>query len=122
MKKSLTILLFFLFTSAGILAQVKLQGLQCEMLPNPHGIDIPAPRLSWQIVSEERNVIQLGYQILVSSSAQLLAEGDGDIWNSGTINSANTHLVVYAGKKLQSAKPYFWKVISFTNKGEASEK
>jgi alpha-L-rhamnosidase len=100
-------------------AQVQVKNLRCEMLVNPLGIDVTEPRLSWQLVSDLRNIQQTAYQVIVSSSKEKLNSNDGDIWNSGKQNSSQSIHVLYAGKSLQSGKKYFWKVKVFTNKGEA---
>ena len=42
-------------------AQLSVEKLTCEWRQNPQGIDIPIPRLSWQIKSSERNVEQQAY-------------------------------------------------------------
>jgi alpha-L-rhamnosidase len=89
------------------------------MLVDPLGIDIKEPRLSWQLNSDQRNVQQTAYQIIVSSSQEKLNKDDGDIWNSGKQNSSQSIHVIYGGKALRSATKYFWKVKVFTNKGEA---
>lgn len=93
--------------------------LRCEMLVNPEGIDVIHPRLSWEIVSKERNIIQEAYQVLVASSEEKLNKNIGDIWNSGKINSAHSVNVIYSGRKLKSTMDCFWKVKIWTNKGES---
>jgi alpha-L-rhamnosidase len=93
-------------------------GLKTEQMPNPFGIDVVKPRLSWKISSDNNNVIQTAYQILVASSAELLAKDNGDLWNSGKVNSDQSILVPYAGAKLKSNQRCFWKVKVFTTQGE----
>jgi alpha-L-rhamnosidase len=113
----ITGLLFIaLFNSAQ--AQVQVNNLRCEMLHNPLGIDVPQPRLSWSLVSSVNNVQQVAYQILVASSAEKLKANMGDVWNSGKVNSSQSAQVVYQGKPLQSRTQLYWKVKSFTGKGE----
>jgi len=90
------------------------------MLVNPLGIDVKQPRLSWQLSSDQRNIQQTAYQIIVSSSNEKLQKDEGDIWNSGKQNSSQSIHLNYAGKILQSATKYFWRVKVFTNKGEAT--
>jgi alpha-L-rhamnosidase len=109
------------FLLAGFIssAQVSIKNLRCEMLHNPVGIDAMHPRFSWQLESNQKNVAQLSYQILVSSNEEKLKMGEGDVWNSGTIKNNHSLLIHYAGEPLQSAKKYFWKVKVTTNKGEA---
>jgi len=113
--------LTIVFLIAGFIssAQVTIKNLRCEMLNNPLGIDAPQPRFSWQLQSNERNVTQTSYQIIVSSTEQKLKADNGDVWNSGTINDNKSLLINYSGKALQSATKYFWKVKVLTNKGEA---
>ncbi|WP_276501029.1 alpha-L-rhamnosidase [Terrimonas pollutisoli] len=113
------IILTCLFSSLQpIAAQVTVQRPRCEMLNNPLGIDVTSPRLSWQLQSTERNVEQTAYHILVASSKEKLNSNEGDLWNSGKISSSQSIHISYIGQPLQSGQPYFWKVKSFTTKGE----
>ncbi len=89
------------------------------MFKNPLGIDAAQPRFSWQLESNERNITQTAYQIIVSTSEQKLKTDDGDVWNSGIVNDNTSLLKNYKGKTLQSATKYYWKVKVTTNKGEA---
>ena len=115
------ILLIVSFLSAhSLIAQISVTNLRCEMLTNPLGIDVKEPRLSWMLNSTQRNVQQTAYLIIVSSSKEKLSKDDGDVWNSGKINSSQSIHIKYSGKELQSGKAYFWKVRSFTNKGETT--
>ncbi len=118
MMKIFFILLLSLCTVQATQSQVTVTGLRCEMMVNPEGIGVFVPRFSWQLQSPLRNVNQLSYEILVSSSEDKLRSNQGDIWSSGKISSSSSHLISYAGKPLQSSKKYYWKVRSTTNKGE----
>ena len=117
--KKLFILLFIASTVFAN-AQVSICNLRCEQLQNPLGIDVVQPRFSWQLQSNLRNIQQVSYQILVSTSAQKLAANIGDVWNSNVINSSKTILIPYNGKPLQSATAYYWKVKVTSNKGECA--
>jgi alpha-L-rhamnosidase len=112
------LLLICLFAGLVSAAQVTVKNLRCEQLANPLGIDATQPRLSWQLESNQKNVVQLSYQIIVSSSEQKLKSNEGDVWNSGVIDNSKSILINYGGKPLQSAKKYFWKVKVTANKGE----
>ncbi len=114
----------FLFTivaitcaSFSLKAQVAVTALKCEWLANPVGIDVTVPRLSWQLQSEERNVQQTAYQVLVASSREKLQRDEGDIWNSGKVSSTASIHIRYNGKPLLSRMACYWKLKSFTNKG-----
>ncbi|MBS7564904.1 family 78 glycoside hydrolase catalytic domain [Mucilaginibacter sp. Bleaf8] len=101
-------------------ANIQLQNLRCEMLVNPQGIDAAQPRLSWQILSEERGVMQTAYHILVASSPQRLAANQGDLWDSHKVSSEESIMVPYAGKALGSRMPCYWKVKVWTSTGESN--
>ena len=48
------------------MAKVFVQKLRCEYKENPLGIDAQKPRLSWQLESTERSVMQSSYCLQVS--------------------------------------------------------
>src|ERR1700744_2921932 len=100
MKKLLTYVLTIVSVSA--YANVGLQNLRCEMLTNPQGIGATKPRLSWQISSDKHNTMQTAYQIIVASSPEKLAKGEGDLWDSHKVMSDKSIMVNYAGKPLLS--------------------
>jgi len=117
--KRIIYLLFSLFLLQTATAQLSVSNLRCEMLVNPLGIETKQPRLSWQLNSLTRNVFQTSYQVIVSSSAVNLKQNKGDIWNSGKVSSSQSLHIAYAGPALKSATHYFWKVLVWTNKGQA---
>ncbi|HKJ41134.1 MAG TPA: family 78 glycoside hydrolase catalytic domain, partial [Sunxiuqinia sp.] len=121
MKNSLILIVLLAVLLAGqpIWAQISLNNLKCEMLTNPLGIDAKHPRLSWQIESSQRGTLQKAYQILVASSKEKLDNNEGDLWDSGKMDSDKSLLVGYNGKQLQSREDCFWKVKVWTNKGES---
>ena len=99
--------------------QISIADLRCELLQNPVGIDVPKPRLSWEIKSNERNIYQTAYQIIASSSLKKLNNNEADIWNSGKINSDKSVQVLYNGTTLKSGEYVYWKVKVWTNKSES---
>ena len=118
--KSLSIVLPLLLTAS--LHAAGVTNLRCEYRENPLGIDVAHPRLSWIIEdggrkTEGRGQRQTAYQILVASTAALLAEGKGDLWDSGKVASDQSVLVEYQGKTLESWRPYHWKVRVWTTAG-----
>lgn len=64
--------------------------------------------------------MQTAYRILVASSAEKLKQNTGDLWDSGKVDSGQSHLIPYAGKELKSEMPCFWKVMIWDNEGEPS--
>lgn len=91
-----------------------------EYARNPLGLDVARPRLSWRLDSPERGQAQTAYQVVVASSEARLARGDGDVWDSGKVASAESVNVPYAGRALASATRYFWKVRVWDGHGVAS--
>jgi alpha-L-rhamnosidase len=89
--------------------------LLCEGLDNPMGIDI-APRLSWQLKSDIRNVQQTAYRIIVASTPDKLKAGEADIWDSGEVQSGQSLNVLFGGQ-VKARTAYFWKVKTITNHG-----
>lgn len=102
-----------------VMAQVSLQNTTCEMRENPLGIDVLKPRLAWHMISKERNVMQTAYQVLVASSAEKLKANEGDLWDSGKVNSAESIHVAYDGKRLASRMKAYWKVKVWTSVGQS---
>jgi len=47
-------------------ARNEVKELRCEYLVNPIGIDVVQPRLSWKIISDEKNVLQTAYLLAVA--------------------------------------------------------
>jgi len=118
-KFYITIFSIWLLPFSRVVAQVGVQNLKCEMLTNPLGIDVQKPRLAWQIISKERNVMQTSYQVLVSSSLEKLNANNGDFWDSGKVNSAKSIHVTYDGTVLTSRVKAYWKVKVWTTAGES---
>ena len=106
---------------AGVcLAGVKVQNLRCEYLNDPFGIDAISPRLSWTITSSRRGELQTAYQVLVASSAKLLGEDKGDLWDSGKVMSDESCQIIYSGILLSSRQPCFWKVRIWDRDGHST--
>ena len=81
-----------------------------EYKTNPLGIDVAAPRFSWELMSNRRGQKQNAYEILVASNPDALRGNRGDIWDSGKVASDKSAQIDYAGPALRSAQRCFWKV------------
>jgi len=87
------------------------KSLICEYFTNPIGIDVPKPRVSWQLTAQERDVRQTSYQILVGESrGGLEDQADGLLWDSGKVISDNSLHIPYAGTVLQAGQRCYWQV------------
>lgn len=115
----LSVLAGLFFAACTEKVSVSVSNLRCEKQTDPMGIDRTTPSLSWEIVSDGKDIRQTGYHLLVASSLDKLNANDGDLWDSQEQSDNSVH-VVYAGSALQSRATCFWKVKVSTNKG-ASE-
>lgn len=117
-KKILISLLYLLILASTAHAVLRVTDLRTEQLKNPLGIDIRHPRLGWRIESDEQNVMQTAYHILVASSPELLAQGKGDCWDSGKVKTDASQWITYQGETLKRNTPYYWKVKVYTHTNE----
>ncbi len=95
--------------------------LRTEYKTNPIGIDITSPRLSWEILSRNRNIIQTAYHIKAALSEENLESENNLIWNTGKVSSEQSVHVEYKGPELQSGQRIYWKVKVWDNKGHESD-
>ncbi|MEI8235108.1 MAG: alpha-L-rhamnosidase N-terminal domain-containing protein [Verrucomicrobiota bacterium] len=91
-------------------SETRVEALRCEGIENPQGIDAAKPQLSWMLQSDERGQKQTACQILVASSMEKLAHDEGDLWDSGCVETDQSTRLPYAGKSLGSRAECFWKV------------
>jgi hypothetical protein len=84
--------------------------LRTEYRLDPIGIDATKPRLDWLLESEARAQRQSAYRVLVASTAELLAAGNGDLWDSGKVSSAESIQIAYGGAALAPRQRAWWKV------------
>jgi alpha-L-rhamnosidase len=84
--------------------------LRCEYLTDPLGVDVQRPRLSWLLDHPATDQRQTAYRVVVSSSLDLVSALNGDLWDSGKIESPATHLVRYDGAVLRVGQRCYWRV------------
>lgn len=82
---------------------------RCEHIVTPLGIDNPHPRLSWNMNDERPGAAQRAYRIVVGDDSTAVAASNGNMWDSGMINS-DAMLITYAGERLQPHTKYYWTV------------
>jgi alpha-L-rhamnosidase len=91
--------------------------LRTNSLDSPLGIDTPRPTFSWQSNARTPNWMQSAYEVLIATDAKNLLPGNADAWDSGRIDSSESVNITYGGAALKSQQRYFWKVISWDDKG-----
>jgi alpha-L-rhamnosidase len=97
------------------------EGLRCEYLANPLGIEQIQPRLSWIIQSAGRAKTQSAYRVLVASDPKRLEKDTGDFWDSGKVMSDRSIQIAYDGVPLKSQMRCCWKVRVWGKDGKPSD-
>jgi alpha-L-rhamnosidase len=86
--------------------------LICEYRANPLGIDVAAPRLGWQLRSDQPGARQTAYRLRAATSLEQL-RGDPSatlLWDSGRVETDQSVHVPYAGPPLASRQRVHWMV------------
>lgn len=96
-------------------------GLLCELLraPDQALITDATPEFSWIVNDTARGARQSAYRIRVAATPAALAQGKGDMWDSGKVLSDRSINVEYAGKTLAPLSRYFWQVQTWSKESEA---
>jgi alpha-L-rhamnosidase len=100
-------------------AKTEVKQLICEYKTNPLGIDVKLPRLSWQLVSAENDVLQTAYEIKAAATVGQL-NSKQLIWSTGKVTSNQSVGVVYNGAGLTSMQRVYWQVRIWDSKGKPS--
>ena len=90
---------------------LKITELKTEYRVNPIGMDEPFPRFSWKIVSDNQNVYQTAYHIIVDGA-----------WDSGMVEISESIHIEYAGCRLKPQTIYNVKIKVRDNYNEESDR
>jgi alpha-L-rhamnosidase len=102
-------------------ALISIADPRTEGVIQPMGVEDPAPRFSWRYemsAQAPRGFSQSASRIQVASTPEKLSQGQADMWDSGKQAGSDTLSAIYAGKPLQSATRYYWKVTGFDSAGK----
>ena len=95
------LILSVIFSSMALISTLatsfSLYQLSCEMEENPLGIENTHPCFSWKTYAVDRNFDQSAYRILVADSPEKLSMDQGNIWDSGKVNTSSSVLVPFEG-------------------------
>lgn len=120
--KTLLTLIFLIGMTYAVSATTKsklsLTNLRTEYKQNPIGIDVLKPRFSWEIVSNERTVMQAAYQIRVAAEIDNLKSGKNLTWDTGKVQSDQSIHIEYNGQPLKSGQRLYWQVRIWDNKDQ----
>ena len=100
------------FLSVNVLAknEIEVNNLPTDYRENPIGIDTRIPRLSWEMVSNERGEIQTAYQIKAAYTEAALKSEKNLLWNTGKVFSDQSNQIDFFEKNLQSKQRIYWQV------------
>lgn len=121
MKYGITV--FLLWCTVGLPAQLSVLRVvnpRCEYLVNPIGVETKRPLLSWEIQAFEKNVMQTACRILVADDSLLLANDNGNIWDSKKLKTSDNQQVLPMGLLIKPGIKYYWKVMVWDQKGNQS--
>lgn len=93
-------------------------GLLVNGVSNPLAIDRDAVRFTWRQADAERGAAQTAYRILVATSRERLAQGKGDVWDSGKVDSDKSAGIAYGGAALPAVTRLWWKVRVWNRAGK----
>ncbi len=96
-------------------------GLMTDLLSEPGKavITTSQPRFTWIPAGGE--TMQTAYQVIVASSEEKLQNNDGDVWDSGNVDSGVSVFVPYGGKPLNENSSYWWKIRTWDQNGIESD-
>lgn len=89
----------------------------------PLGIDTRRPRFTWTLAAargDKRGLRQRACRVVLASSAEAAQAGNGDIWDSGMLETDEFHAVPAEDLDLKSQTPYWWSVHVWDSAGRQS--
>jgi alpha-L-rhamnosidase len=97
-------------------------GLLCNLLEHPDEtvVSTNALEFGWVCQPSFRDDSQTGFRIIVASSAERAAAGEGDVWDSGVVSNSASINVPYDGPALGINRNYYWRVQTMDGAGKLS--
>jgi alpha-L-rhamnosidase len=89
---------------------ITFERLLCNYAENPQVIAGDRPQFSWVVNAGGFDRYQTAYHLLVATTPDLLAEDEGDVWDTGKRASARSTHNAFEGSALAPGKTYYWKV------------
>jgi len=92
------------------------EGMLCEYIKNPLGIDEATPRFNWRVESRGRGWKQTAYKIFVAEEYENYINNKF-VWESEIIKSDMSINVEFKGSNLKPKTKYYWNVQVWDNFG-----
>ena len=109
------LLMAALFAACG--NKVEITNLTVEMQDGSMPLATATPRFSWNYDATVDNVIQTSYRIIVASSEEKARRGEGNLWDSQTVDTSQMLYIPYAGTPLKSRDRCWWRVYTTVTYG-----
>ena len=109
---------FFSFFILSVNGQVEFHNVTVEHQDGKQPLATDHPCFGWNFSSDEHNVRQVSYRIVVATSEENARKGIGDLWDSQTITSSQMLNIPYEGVPLHSRDIAFWKVYATLSYGD----
>ena len=94
---------------------LEVKKLRCCGLENPLGLENERIDFSWQLSSDNNDVVQQDYEINVYDGTDNIK-----VWGSGVVVSDDQNGIAYAGAGLKSNRIYHYQVVVHDNYGECA--
>ena len=115
MKRLIPILFTLMLAACG--SKVEITNLTVEMQDGSMPLATATPRFSWNYEARVDNVQQTSYRIIVASSEEKARRGEGDLWDSQTVDTSQMLYIPYEGKPLKSRDHCWWRVYTTVTYG-----
>ena len=109
------LLMAALFAACG--SKVEITNLTVEMQDGSMPLATATPRFSWNYEAKVDYVMQTSYRIIVASSEEKARRGEGDLWDSQTVDTSQMLYIPYAGTPLKSRDRCWWRVYTTVTYG-----
>ena len=120
MKRLVPILFTLILAACG--SKVEITNLTVEMQDGSMPLATATPRFSWNYEATVDNVMQTSYHVIVSSSEDKARCGEGDLWDSQSVDTSQMLYIPYAGKTLKSRDRCWWRVYTTVTYGNGKSK
>ena len=120
MKRLIPILFTLILAACG--SKVEITNLTAEMQDGSMPLATATPRFSWNYEARVDNVMQTSYRVIVASSEEKARRGEGDLWDSQSVDTSQMLYIPYAGKPLKSRDRCWWRVYTTVTYGNGRSK
>lgn len=93
--------------------------LRCNDLCMPDGLHNPVPKFSWAVAGNTPHVT--AWRIIADFSADRIAHGRGDLWDSGKVEAPGVFNATWDGPALPSDARVFYSVQIWDHRGRVSD-